>query len=95
MERMRNLLPEFRAALTSFASSSAGFRVLNSIPQNVSTASPRTLYVLDSSFNPPTRAHLKIAVTALRDDRGEAPKRLLLLLATQNADKGQRLFFFF
>lgn len=47
----------------------------------------KTLYVLDGSFNPPTRAHHRIATSAIRGDHGLAPKRLLLLLATQNADK--------
>jgi nicotinamide-nucleotide adenylyltransferase len=53
----------------------------------VSALPPQALYVLDSSFNPPTVAHLRIATTALTHDRGAVPKRLLLLLATQNADK--------
>ncbi len=54
-----------------------------------SSATPAgTLYVLDSSFNPPTRAHFDMAVSALEHDRGAAPKRLILLLATRNADKG-------
>ncbi|KZF25779.1 hypothetical protein L228DRAFT_259155 [Xylona heveae TC161] len=52
---------------------------------------PHTLYILDSSFNPPTRAHRQLALSALRDDeRGQEPKRLLLLLATQNADKAPK-----
>lgn len=82
----------FKTALPSFASSSDNFRILTSIPKQSHTvpASLSTLYVLDSSFNPPTRAHLRIASTALTQDRGEAPKRLLLLLATQNADKAPK-----
>ena len=86
-------IADLRSALSSFASSANTFRVLFSIPsqsQSSSTAipPPRTLYVLDSSFNPPTRAHLKIATSAVRQDKGAEPKRLILLLATQNADKG-------
>jgi nicotinamide-nucleotide adenylyltransferase len=53
-------------------------------------STPSTVYVLDSSFNPPTRAHLKIAASALQNDKGSTPKRLLLLLATQNADKAPK-----
>ncbi|EFQ35097.1 cytidylyltransferase [Colletotrichum graminicola] len=57
-----------------------------------------SLVVLDSSFNPPTLAHLRMAVSAVRDLRrsghGDAGSReeasavrLLLLLAVNNADK--------
>lgn len=52
---------------------------------------PRHLYVLDSSFNPPTKAHFHMALSALRHDAprdGLDVKRLLLLLAVRNADKG-------
>ncbi|KAL9124496.1 MAG: hypothetical protein Q9217_006174, partial [Psora testacea] len=53
-----------------------------------------TLYILDSSFNPPTLAHLRICTTALlQDSKAKSPdsqKRLLLLLATQNADKAPK-----
>ena len=71
---------------------------------------PVTLLVLDSSFNPPTRAHLRMAVSAARDPRyrpssrpgggaagrgrdeegEEGGVRVLLLLATSNADKAPR-----
>jgi nicotinamide-nucleotide adenylyltransferase len=87
---MRVQLSKFKSALSSFASSSDNFRILSSIPQNTVPPPPQTLYILDSSFNPPTRAHLQIATSALTDDRGAAPKRLLLLLATQNADKAPK-----
>lgn len=55
-------------------------------------ARPRTLVVLDSSFNPPTRAHLRMAASAVRDladKEGQGPPalRLLLLLSVNNADK--------
>lgn len=50
---------------------------------------PDVLYVLDSSFNPPTLAHFRIAISALKEaSRNQTSyPRLLLLLATQNADK--------
>lgn len=92
LERMRSLLPSFCSALESFASSSSSFQVLRSIPSIVSNP-PKTLYVLDSSFNPPTRAHLRIAETAILHDekaKVEPMKRLLLLLATENADKAPK-----
>ncbi|KAF8545033.1 hypothetical protein BDD12DRAFT_653331, partial [Trichophaea hybrida] len=44
------------------------------------------LHILDSSFNPPTLAHLTIALSSLQSTSA-SPTRLLLLLATQNADK--------
>ncbi|KAI9820574.1 MAG: hypothetical protein M1826_000877 [Phylliscum demangeonii] len=62
----------------------------------------RTIYVLDSSFNPPTRAHLHMAASALLSDRyrdreghdgrqrQRRERRLILLLATQNADKAPK-----
>lgn len=89
----------YAAALHSFTSSPSTFRVLHSIPSNTSQkpslplAPPKHLYILDSSFNPPTLAHLRIAKTAIQEDGQTHPeaqtgtKRLLLLLATQNADK--------
>ncbi|KAK4239239.1 hypothetical protein C8A03DRAFT_14372 [Achaetomium macrosporum] len=54
---------------------------------------PRTLIVLDSSFNPPTRAHLRMATSAIHDlthKHGQrlGTLRLLLLLSINNADKG-------
>lgn len=56
--------------------------------------------MLDSSFNPPTRAHLGMATSALRDVVQEVVRggikpsgtnvRLLLLLAVNNADKAPK-----
>lgn len=43
--------------------------------------------MLDSSFNPPSRAHLTLARGAVVKDHGAAPARIMLLLATVNADK--------
>ncbi|KAI9848212.1 MAG: hypothetical protein M1837_000886 [Sclerophora amabilis] len=97
LQAVRGLLPRFESALSSFASSAATFQVLRSLPAPSiveeaagvarSSAPPRTLYVLDASFNPPTQAHAQMMAAALREDRGPRPRRLLLLLATQNADK--------
>lgn len=56
-------------------------------------APPSKLVVLDSSFNPPTKAHLRMARDAVLEElraEGAGPGgrvRLLLLLAIQNADK--------
>ncbi|KAL9604951.1 MAG: hypothetical protein Q9219_000139 [cf. Caloplaca sp. 3 TL-2023] len=82
------LLSRFQSSLKSFPASPSSFLVLHTVPQSPISPStpPNTLHVLDSSFNPPTRAHLRIALSALRSDAPK-PQRLLLLLATQNADK--------
>lgn len=86
---LHSLKTSYISVLKDFAASSASFKLLRTASQaksqQVTTA--RTLYVLDSSFNPPTRAHYRIARSALLQDHGSSPKRLLLLLATQNADK--------
>ena len=65
----------------------AGLELLTPPP----SSPPRTLFILDSSFNPPTTAHLHLACSALASTdevRYPRPRRLLLLLATKNADKG-------
>ncbi|KAL8973745.1 MAG: hypothetical protein Q9197_002009 [Variospora fuerteventurae] len=82
------LLPRFRADLESFASSSSSFRVVDTVP-SPPIYPPKTVHVLDSSFNPPTQAHLRIALSALHSNAPK-PQRLLLLLATQNADKAPK-----
>ncbi|KAJ6439444.1 cytidylyltransferase [Purpureocillium lavendulum] len=55
----------------------------------------RSLIVLDSSFNPPTRAHAQMVRSAVRDaERGREPggatTRVMLLLAVNNADKAPK-----
>lgn len=57
----------------------------------------KTLVVLDSSFNPPTLAHMHMATSALQDLRAQQNTalasddvRLLLLLAVNNADKAPK-----
>ncbi|KAL8758802.1 MAG: hypothetical protein Q9199_001213 [Rusavskia elegans] len=95
MQSPSALLPNFRTFLQSFASSPSTFLVLHTHPTSTppSSSSPRTktIHVLDSSFNPPTRAHLRIALSALQSTKNASkPQRLLLLLATQNADKAPK-----
>jgi nicotinamide-nucleotide adenylyltransferase len=89
---LRTALQSYRSALHTFASSPSNFQILKSLPSSSQSTPPKTLYVLDSSFNPPTLAHLRIAKTALLSDPIPAPvpTRLLLLLATQNADKAAK-----
>ena len=91
MASPRSLLPAFQTAIQGFAASRSTLRIVRTIPESHHNppslqSPPEQLFVLDSSFNPPTRAHLQIASTALAVS-SSSPKRLLLLLATQNADK--------
>ena len=84
-----------QASLKAFASSPQAVKILHTLPHTpppYSILKPQQqLYVLDSSFNPPTRAHFRLCTSALLNSRSEAgPKRLLLLLATQNADKAPK-----
>lgn len=93
-DEMRDL-PTIQKSLKAFASSPKAieiFRTLPYPPPKQSSSSPSNkLYVLDSSFNPPTRAHFRLCTSALLHDRAKAgPTRLLLLLATQNADKAPK-----
>ena len=84
---LRSILPDLESALTSFTHSSSKFRVVRTV--NPTNTQPKTLYILDSSFNPPSIAHLSLVQSALKDHgRSESsPYRLLLLFSTQNADK--------
>ena len=80
----------FRTSLQSFLSSSCALRILRTLSSSddVAKARPSQLLVLDSSFNPPTKAHFGIVSSATMNGASEElPKRLVLLLATQNADK--------
>lgn len=94
LQELQPLVPNLRIALRAFIASPSPFRVLTTVASSTAFYAPvKTLYVLDSSFNPPTLAHLRIAVTALLHDKAandSSTKRLLLLLATQNADKAPK-----
>ncbi|ROT42384.1 Nucleotidylyl transferase [Sodiomyces alkalinus F11] len=63
-----------------------------SIATDLQQQSPRTLFVLDSSFNPPTLAHMRMAASAIRSTKAKLADdaRLLLLLAVNNADKAPK-----
>ncbi|KAI3341386.1 hypothetical protein F4824DRAFT_486577 [Ustulina deusta] len=75
-----NILALFAQALKSFQSSDSTFRVLCSLPLSSPARPdafladpprrpPKYILVLDSSFNPPTLAHHRMAVSALSDPR--------------------------
>ena len=96
----RPLLSELSSALKSFQNSDSNFQILRTVHPRSSTPqepaipskdeSPRTLFILDSSFNPPSVAHQTLAQSVLRKSSSDSflkPHRLLLLFATMNADK--------
>lgn len=77
---------QYGSSLKRFIASTKDLEVLATVPPDRHPPPPEVLYVLDSSFNPPTLAHLRMASSALLEKPGLS-SRLLLLLATQNADK--------
>jgi nicotinamide-nucleotide adenylyltransferase len=93
----KKLVPELSTALNTFQASSRRFQVLKTVhaaqsdpvsPSRPSDAeSAKTLFILDSSFNPPSTAHLTLARSVLSSSSLPKPHRLLLLFSTQNADK--------
>jgi nicotinamide-nucleotide adenylyltransferase len=91
-----SMLRAFKSAcgtvLRDFAASTSSFKLVRTVPHvcSPSATAARTLYVLDGSFNPPTKAHHRIATSAFSKLDGLGPRRLLLLLATQNADKATK-----
>lgn len=69
------LLPRLQSALRQFQASGRAFQLLDTSPPAPAAAAARapqrckTLVILDSSFNPPTLAHMQMALSALRDLR--------------------------
>ncbi|UKZ56179.1 hypothetical protein TrVGV298_010008 [Trichoderma virens] len=96
----KQLVDYFSRSLTSFHSSPDVFRILCTLPhagqEPVSrpASGVRRLVVLDSSFNPPTRAHAEMARSALKwassSSSSSEGTRLMLLLAVNNADKAPK-----
>jgi nicotinamide-nucleotide adenylyltransferase len=87
MKVLKSLLSDFESALHSFTSSSSKFCIVRTV--NPTSTLPKTLYILDSSFNPPSIGHLALATSALirPSPADDAPYRVLLLFSTANADK--------
>ncbi|KAL7931635.1 Nucleotidylyl transferase [Trichoderma chlorosporum] len=95
----KQLVEFFSRSLTSFHSSPDVFRILCTLPhagpEPVSrpASGVRRLVVLDSSFNPPTRAHAEMARSALKwasSSSSSEGTRLMLLLSVNNADKAPK-----
>ncbi|KAF2233785.1 hypothetical protein EV356DRAFT_502983 [Viridothelium virens] len=95
LSRLRSQVPDLTSAFHTFQSSSSSFSILRTINAPNPTSVPKTLFILDSSFNPPSRAHLELATSVFKEAKernGGQPKytrpwRLLLLFSTHNADK--------
>ncbi|KAF2159199.1 hypothetical protein M409DRAFT_71197 [Zasmidium cellare ATCC 36951] len=103
IQTFRTLLPDLTTSLTQFQQSPSKFRILKTLtstsssspndptpPKPSSSDSPKTLFILDSSFNPPSIAHKTLALSVLEKPytaKSPSPHRLLLLFAVMNADK--------
>ncbi|KAF1995049.1 hypothetical protein P154DRAFT_566924 [Amniculicola lignicola CBS 123094] len=87
LSAIKSLLPALESTLKSFTTSSSKFQIVRTV--NPSSTPPRTLYILDSSFNPPSLAHLVLALKAVTHpkENDAYPHRILLLFSTSNADK--------
>jgi nicotinamide-nucleotide adenylyltransferase len=100
MSGRQTFLKRFADQLAAFQAGTDAFTVFTQVaaasaPAGSPSPRPGTLVVLDSSFNPPTRAHLRMATSAIQSaaqarDRAPADVRLLLLLAVNNADKAPK-----
>ncbi|KAF2101066.1 hypothetical protein NA57DRAFT_55130 [Rhizodiscina lignyota] len=94
-QNSKQLLKHIEASLSAFQSSNRPFRILSSSRTTETAAAPlpKTLFILDSSYNPPSKAHFALAYAALAGpsaQREPKPHRLLLLFSTQNADKAAK-----
>ncbi|KAI1652331.1 Nucleotidylyl transferase [Daldinia loculata] len=103
-----NLVSVFTQALKSYQISNATFRVLCSLTYSSLSSTPaeapalhppqtppKSLLILDSSFNPPTLAHQRMVLSALSEhgqpsNDSTYKSRVLLLLAINNADKAPK-----
>ncbi|KAH7320830.1 hypothetical protein B0I35DRAFT_427863 [Stachybotrys elegans] len=83
----------FARSLTAFQSSGRSFESISTLRYNGNSQERRTekrLVVLDSSFNPPTKAHAQMARSAIDAAAEPSRTRLVLLLAVNNADKAPK-----
>jgi nicotinamide-nucleotide adenylyltransferase len=89
LKTIQSMRKSYKSSLSDFATSGSAFKILCSIPQEKTKLPVNTLYVLDSSYNPPTKAHMHLAKSALKG-RVADHCRILLLLAIKNADKAPK-----
>ncbi|OCK75267.1 Nucleotidylyl transferase [Lepidopterella palustris CBS 459.81] len=86
---LRHIASTLERALHDFTASSSTFCVVKTVNPQHPENTPKTLFILDSSFNPPSIAHLSLATSAICNPfpADALPHRLLLLFSTHNADK--------
>ncbi|KAI1777547.1 Nucleotidylyl transferase [Hypoxylon cercidicola] len=89
------LVSRFTQALEDYQRSNRTFQVLSTLNAEAPATPPKTILILDSSFNPPTLAHKSMALSALYGDgragsSSSSSSRILLLLAINNADKAPK-----
>jgi nicotinamide-nucleotide adenylyltransferase len=90
LKTVQSMRKSYKSSLSDFTTSGSAFEILCSVSDHGKMkARVKTLYVLDSSFNPPTKAHMHLARSALEGQESK-PLRLLLLLAIKNADKAPK-----
>lgn len=88
MSTVKSLVPNLVTSLKAFQSSSTSFKVISTVPPNHTPSDLQTLFILDLSFNPPSKAHFHLARCALQKSfQYTHPCRLVLLFSTRNADK--------
>lgn len=100
IKAFKPFVSDLTISLKSFQTSPSKFRVLKTLHRQQSqpkdpsppaaNESPKTLFILDSSFNPPSIAHKTLALSVLEQSYAsqfQSPHRLLLLFAVMNADK--------
>ncbi|KAL8310730.1 hypothetical protein RB597_001595 [Gaeumannomyces tritici] len=100
----KGVRPWAEADLAHFLKSGSDFAIVRRLPCHVkpqelgqvlpladleNTLGPERILVLDSSFNPPTKAHRQMAIEAVAH-YGSHGTRLLLLLSVNNADKAAK-----
>ena len=90
LKTVQSMRKSYKSSLSDFTTSGSAFKILCSVTDHGKTKAPvKTLYILDSSFNPPTKAHMHLARSAIEGQESK-PLRILLLLAIKNADKASK-----
>lgn len=92
MEGLMTRRSRYSDTIQAFLQSPELFKIADTIYSNHTqdgNDGPSYVYILDSSFNPPTRAHMHMVLSSLylNQKASCAQIRVLLLLSTTNADK--------
>ncbi|KAF2663680.1 Nucleotidylyl transferase [Microthyrium microscopicum] len=100
--QLARLLPTLESSVQTFVNSKSNFtRIATNDSQSPwpgfasgetrsqeQIQNARKLFILDSSYNPPSKAHAALALSALHSVSSTESTRLLLLFGVSNADKG-------